>query len=111
MPEETPNHTLAAMRAYAEQVVRGWGAPGSQEAEVLAAASVGWAGLALAHIVLHWFRQQEWEAQTSLMRPHRIEVQRELARRFAEQFGSEVILEFDTTPIRLAVDPEERPDA
>lgn len=63
--EPTPNYTLAAIKAQAEEIVRAWGAPGSQESEVMAAASVGRAGHALAHLVLHWFRQQEHEAATA----------------------------------------------
>ena len=72
MPDEpTPNYTLAAIKAQAEEILRVAGrAERSQEAEVLMMASVGRAGVALANLVQHWFRQQEWEAKTALMRPH-----------------------------------------
>jgi hypothetical protein len=95
-----PDWTLAAIKAQAEEILRVAGrAERSQEAEVLMMASVGRAGLALAHLVRHWFRQQEYEAKTALTRPHRIEVPPELVREFQGRFGSEVTLEFDTTPI------------
>ena len=46
------NHAWGLAELLAQQIVAGYGVPGSQESEVLAAASVGQAGLALAHAVL-----------------------------------------------------------
>ena len=104
-PEEsTPNYTMAAMKAQAEEIVRAWGAPGSQESEVMAAASVGRAGYALAHLVLHWLRQERRRIEEQPIRmvidlagvlpDHLLDVLR----------GSGARIEYDTTPLRPPAD-------
>lgn len=101
-----PDWVLAAIKAQAEEVLRAaGGAHPSQQAEVLAMASVGRAGLALAHLVRMWFREQEFEAMTALVRPQ-VLIRGTMPDWLLERLGAtvppgDVTVEFDTTPILL----------
>lgn len=101
------SQVIAAMQAQAEEVLRAYGEPSSQQSEVLAAASVGRAGLALARMVQHWFRQQEHEAMIALMtQPVRIEVTPEQAEQFLRMRAARTgIQEEPDPPIDLKPNP------
>jgi hypothetical protein len=60
---------VAAMEAQADEILRVASGSQSSEAEVLAMAAVGRAGLALAHMVRHWRRMRLTEMADVMKAP------------------------------------------